>query len=65
MDWLCIQPVAFLIISGSMALIALVLWRITCDLVKIRADMLSLLSNIRGSGSGGGPVGWGQRREEA
>lgn len=45
-----IQSLASLILSGSMAVIAFVLYRITRDLLTIRTDMLSLFADLRSSG---------------
>ena len=51
MDWRAIQSLAFLILSGSMAIIAFFLYGIVHDLLAIRTDMLTLVENLRSSGN--------------
>jgi hypothetical protein len=51
MDWRAIQSTAFLILSGSMAVMTFILYGIVRDLLMIRTDMLTLVENLRSSGN--------------
>lgn len=50
MNWDAIQSVCFLILAGSMAVVAFVMYRITRDLLRMRTEILIALAELRAAG---------------